>query len=49
MNDNFLVGDLIRAKQSVVEPTTSKIAKEAVGIRLLQSWFRLSKNRMDCI
>ncbi|WP_149026403.1 hypothetical protein [Acetobacter aceti] len=36
MNDNFLVGDLIRAKQSAVDAATSKIAKDAVGTYFLQ-------------
>ncbi|MFT9448915.1 hypothetical protein [Gluconobacter japonicus] len=36
MNDNFLVGDLIRAKQSVVDATTSEISRNTLGPYFLQ-------------
>lgn len=37
MNDNFLVGDLIRARQSAVDATISAVSREAAGPYFLQS------------
>ncbi len=36
MNDGFLIGDLVRAKQSAVDATVTAIAKDVAGPYFLQ-------------